>query len=78
MPGRGPGTRRVARPTATGPTRSQRTSRGAPGGAAVAPDRRSFEKKELIVMNVIELQQLATDVDDAPMPPDKSTLSIAC
>ncbi|MFE2225574.1 hypothetical protein [Streptomyces kronopolitis] len=47
-------------------------------GEAVIPDRRPFKKKELIVMNVIELQQLATDVDDAPMPPDKSTLSIAC
>ncbi|GLW14627.1 hypothetical protein Stsp01_13700 [Streptomyces sp. NBRC 13847] len=47
-------------------------------GEAVIPDRRPFKKKELIVMNVIELQQLATDVDDAPMPPEKSTLSIAC
>ena len=30
------------------------------------------------MINVIELQQLATETDDAPMPPEKSTLSVAC
>lgn len=30
------------------------------------------------MINIVDLQQLESDTDDAPMPPEKSTLSVVC